>query len=240
MENIWKNFDFEAKDQDEQKQLAEKFRWFTDIINEEIINIVGEVPINIKYSSGEDGWWYTKISVLLNNQSAFDVNLDKDDKLILFQPFSNMNLNRVGESMKLLVFDTKVIFREYIQQMIKDYLVPLIDIHYKNHALKNTGKIKQTSKIDLSVVTEEWFKILFNSVTEEEMNSEEAKKVKIETVKNGLRINFTLDCGRYGSYKNNSVEINDRGNIIIQLYDTPVEGAIEHRLEERITKDITK
>jgi hypothetical protein len=246
--NIWKNDKYQNAMklyEKEQEELAKKFEWFTNIIKEEVTNIVGELSeLNFQYDLDDrDGRWFTsKICVNIKNESAFDISLDKNNKLILFHPFSNMDLNRVGEYIKTIKLDSEPIFRDYSRQMINHYLIPLVKTCYKAHVLKNMpNKLKnEMKKIDLSIVTPEWFKNIFNSITEDEMNGEEAKKVKIEKIDNGVKINFTMNCNRHGYYKNNHVEINDRGEIHCDFFETPVEGAIEHELEKRILKEIQK
>jgi murein L,D-transpeptidase YafK len=89
-------------------------------------------------------------------------------------------------------------------------------------------------KLDLSKMTDKVFKNIFNSVTEKQMNSEKAKKIKIEKSDTKLTINFDIDCNRYGYWKNNMVQINNSGDISIRLSDCPVQGAIEGHLKIKL------
>lgn len=73
------------------------------------------------------------------------------------------------------------------------------------------------------------------------MNGEIIQKVKIEKSDYGMNITFNLNCDRYGVYKNKSIQINNRGGVKVDLYDTPVEGCgIESQLKEEIYNILTK
>lgn len=233
MKNIWENFDFENKELEDKNKQA--FAWFINILKEEIENAVGEFPdLNIVINTGKDGWFYTKFSIGIVSRAAFDVNLDKNNKLILFQPFSNMDLYR-DKPIKTLSFEPELIFRDYVKQLIVSDLIPAINEWYKFKFINLPEKMKGSEKkIDLSKITKEWFKNVFDQVTEEQMNGETAKKIKIEQIGKELTINFDIDCDRYGYWKNHTVTINDRGNVSINLSDCPVEGAIESTLKRKL------
>ena len=240
--------------QEEQDKFAKQFEWFIDIIKEEVTNIVGDFPeLNIKISSKVSenplyNWNKSIISVGINAkglyqsaQEVFDIYLDENDQLVLFtEPFCRRNYGN-QEPIKTLIFDPKPIFRDYVKQMIVLELVPEIKSWYKSNSLKNMpSKMKVEEKFDLSKITKEWFKEIFYEATENCSNGESAKKIKIKTTDTTILIEFAVDCGRRGIHKDNTVEINDRGQVDVYLCELLEGGGIEDELEEKIIDFIKK
>lgn len=237
--------------QEEQDKLAKKFVWFIDIIKEEVNNIVGDFPeldINISTNSTQlhqHGWNESIISVGIKAQESyqgaqkiFDIYLGENDKLILFpEPFRNGYGNQ--DPIKTLIFESKTIFRDYVKQMITLELVPAIQSWYKSNSLKTMPtKMKVEEKFDISKITKEWFQNAFFEITEDYSNQETVRKVKIETTDTTVLIKFSVDCGRRGIHKYNTVEINNRGYIYVDLCEVIEGGDIEHQLEEKIEEFI--
>jgi hypothetical protein len=111
---------------------------------------------------------------------------------------------------------------------------------YKQNYIKDLpSKLIENKKINFSKLTTTWLIDKFHEISENEMNGETIENVTIEKTKKGLFITFDLDCDRMGFWKNKSIEINNRGNIVVNLEDTPVEGSgIESELKKSIEKII--
>ena len=73
------------------------------------------------------------------------------------------------------------------------------------------------------------------------MNGESIENLDYNFNDNGLIINFDVECGRAGLHRGCSLEINNRGNIKVDLDETPLDGCgIENELEDRIREIIEK
>jgi len=106
--------------------------------------------------------------------------------------------------------------------------------------------IKTESVYDLSFINDSWFKDIFDVITEDETNGEEATGIVVKPLfKNNATdksyaviIEFEIDCGRYGTWGLSTVKIDETGTIKINICDSPVEGAIEDSLKNSLLYEL--
>lgn len=236
MKNIFENYNFAEIDKlvaEERSKNETKMKIFLDIVNEEIDNLVGKFD-ELNVEPNERG-----ITILINRSVIFDLRIEDNNLLVNF------------DKIKLKINNLDVI-RDCVRQMIQQILIPEINILYKETTYDSSGhkvpfiknfpkKLKKVEKqLNFDAITKGWLRSTFKKISEELMNGEIIEKVKIEKTDYGMNIIFNLNCDRYGVYKNKSIQINNRGGVKVDLYDTPVEGCgIESQLEEEIYNIIT-
>ena len=99
------------------------------------------------------------------------------------------------------------------------------------------SKLIKTDKNDLSKITKDWLIDEFHNITSDVMNGETIENVKITGNKKEITITFELNCGRYGTYKNLYIIVNDRGGMEFDLSE--IEGSdVEFMLKESIQNKI--
>ena len=81
-----------------------------------------------------------------------------------------------------------------------------------------------TKRPNFSKLTEDWLKENFFEISEDIMNGEKIENIKIKESDDNLEILFDVDCGRYGLHRNCGLKISNKGNIKIDIDDTPLEG----------------
>lgn len=245
-ENIFENFDFGSCPPEQEEDLNERFSWFINIINDEIKENIGNLPelsIEPHVRSNENDWCHYEINIYINRSGIFTIYLDENNYLILESPFLNHHQS-YGEEAVYLKFNPELIFKDYCHQMINDKLIPRIKELYEIKFIKELPEKlldKKEKKLDFSKLTEEWLENKFNEISEDIMNGETIENIKINETNGKLKIIFDVDCDRSGTWKNNSIEINNRGSITVRLDDTPLEGCgIEDELKSEIKKLITE
>jgi len=158
----------------------------------------------------------------------------KNGKIMMRSPFTNDNL----------LFDNLEFFKEYTSQIFEQLKKELISLYKKGFI--NTlpdgivDKPKNINLVNLCVVD---FYEIFNRCAKENGNSEKCEDVKMQILEKtkynpkSLKIDFAVDCNRYGLFRNKSISISERGNINIDLMDTPLEGGdVEYSLKEELSK----
>ncbi len=139
-------------------------------------------------------------------------------------------------------FDNEDMFESYVRMNIDKIVIPQIKEFYKRGNFKKLPTLLEDNslKLDFSKLTKEWLITEFYNISDDIMNGETMENVKIKKSKNLLNITFDVECHPYGLHRNNTISINDKGYIKIDLDDTPIEGCgIETELSKRITKLIT-
>lgn len=148
-------------------------------------------------------------------------------------PFTNDNL----------LFDNLEFFKEYTSQIFEQLKKELISLYKKGFINTLPDGIAEPKKIDLVNLCVADFYEIFNRCAEENGNSEKCEDVKVEILEKTrynpklLKIDFAVDCNRYGLFRHKSISITERGNINIDLMDTPLEGGdVEYSLKEELSK----
>lgn len=84
---------------------------------------------------------------------------------------------------------------------------------------------------------EKWLVNKFYELSEEHANSESIDEIEING-KDPMVITFSIDCGRYGLHRNNTIRITKDKKVIINM-DGPLEGSgVESGLKEAIEEKI--
>ena len=97
-------------------------------------------------------------------------------------------------------------------------------------------KIEQL--FDFIKINKKWFKKTFETISEEHSNSETIENIKIVDKNGGKEITFSVECGCGGIHKDNTITINDRGYISMNLSEIINGGDIDGRLEIAIKEAI--
>lgn len=239
--NIWDNFDFKGmqKEVDTKvkvkksldKDLNDLFKEYVAIIKEEFYKAYQDtLKISIDVRSER-----IHINFVLDGGSRMSfetIFTTKDGKYCLFGFHDELPY----------AFDDKPMFRNYIRQMIIKNGHSFIKKLYKQNAIKELPKILVSSKpkINLSNITSDKFKSIFESLSESEMNGETVEDISITKEKSKVVVMFSIDCGRSGLHRGCTLTANDRGDVSVDMYDTPLEGSgVDSGLEEDILKLIT-
>lgn len=226
--NIWSGFDFKSEVVSKKEIMKEDlFKEYVDIIKEEFHKSYEDtITISINVSPER-----IHINFLVNKSymSFETIFTTKDGKFCLFGFRDDLGYS----------FDDKSMFRSLIQQMIIKKGHSLVKKLYKQNAIKELPKIlvSDKPKIDLSKITSDNFKSIFETLSDEEMNGETVEDITILKEKSKVVVGFSINCGRYGFHKGCELSVNDRGDVSVDMYDTPLEGSgVDSGLEEEILK----
>jgi hypothetical protein len=224
--NIFESYDFgklKREAEIKEQSLKEKYADFLIIINELLSQNVGDIErLNIRCSDD-------RISVGVRTMFIVDV-LIKDDKFIIREEFTSLRLEF-----------SKEVFPEYFFQIINLKIVPFVKNAYQRGSIEALPeKIKCHSEFDLSKITETWLKETFYEISSDWGNSETIRKIKIKQKEQGLKISFTLECGRYGTYSDNTVTVSNRGYVNTSFAEIIEGGDIESRFRKAIANLIKK
>ena len=217
----------------QKKEFEIKYDKFLTIVKEELSNLVGDFDeLSIKCDM-------RGITILIHRSNCLTFYIE-DDCFLVGPIYS-----RQGK-IKISSLET---FREVVIQLINDEFIPTIYDLYKKTTYNEDGHqipfiktlpsklVKKDNKLDFNLITKEWLTEKFYEISSDVMNGEYIENVLSQKLKDGLFITFDVNCGRYGLYRNHSISIGNRGEIKIDLFDTPVEGCgIESGLEEEIEK----
>ena len=215
--------------------------------NEKYINILSELSDemigkdSIGFYSNEDN---TRISINFKNNLGVKYGIhtiETENGYFILNAWRDIKF-------KFNSIDT---FIDMAKQIIENIIKPAILELYKDNVISKIPEKMETPiiNIDLSKITEEWLIEKFNEVSEEESNGEEMEEgIKIEKYYNlpsgassasqkfedGIKIEFSIDCGRRGVHRDNSIHINNKGKVNINLCEMLEGGGIESNLIEKI------
>lgn len=146
-----------------------------------------------------------------------------------------LRVNYGRSEIKIYTEDTSILMK-LVDKIFDDYCIPMLMTLYKTKVIDKLPKsIKYTPlKINFNNVTIESFKQAFYESTDNVINGETAEEVKINIVEDKLRIDFNVDCGRRGIHRHNSVIINDRGDIRVELCEAIEGGGVETLLQTKL------
>lgn len=107
---------------------------------------------------------------------------------------------------------------------------------YKIRKKKLEEKKNEFFEPNMEELTNDWLISTFYDISEDIMNGESMEDIVISETKDNFIIKFTLNCDRYGFYKNQEIKINKaKKKVSVNVDDTPIEGCgIEQELSERI------
>ncbi len=108
-------------------------------------------------------------------------------------------------------------------------IVKILNDHWKDP--------KYSSKSPDLVEFEKWMVDTFLEISAEHGNSETIDEIEI-IGKNPMIVSFSLDGGRAGIHKDNSIEITKGGKVTMELCELIEGGDIEHHLKIAIEKKI--
>jgi hypothetical protein len=171
-----------------------------------------------------------RVSISIENM-AYETFIFKDGFL----------LNRHGREKDFLIKDSRVT-EDIIRQILENNLVSTIyDLYRKSYLTTLPSKLSiPETTLEFSKITGEWLTENFEDISDDVMNGESIENVRFEEKNGGLIIKFDVDY-RYGLHRNKGIKISERGNITIDLDETPIEGCgIEEELKERIRELIEK
>jgi hypothetical protein len=86
----------------------------------------------------------------------------------------------------------------------------------------------------------EWLINKFYEISEYEGNGETIEDVEFKKNGDGVKITFSLNCGRYGTHKNNYIRISREDGVYLSLDEILEGGGVEAELEEAIIEKINE
>lgn len=202
---------------------------FIKVINEELLNIIGEFDsIFVREDNG------------LILQTTEPRHLFKDFEYFHFDnDFWYLTKEDRYRGDIQLKIDNLDIFRQYVQKVITQRVVPYMVSIYNNGVIDELPpkiNVETENNLDYSRITPEGFRKVFNSIADE-YNDEIFGDVSIEETVLGreLRIDFMLDTNsHWGIQKHNCVYIYKRGTVDISLSEPLEDSELVYALEEEL------
>lgn len=202
---------------------------YIDIINEMATEKYGE-GIILCESNSDDTRLHISIKLKISTYHVFSFRT-KDGKYLLEIPDLGKGFSQRGE-IGLDCFET---FKTIVNEVFDSKCTLSIIEFYQKYCIDVLPKcIPVKDDYDLTLITADIITELFNEAADDVLNGETVETITVSNDKNKVVFNFSVDCGRSGTHKYNSVIINKRGDIDVTLANI-IEGCgIERHIIEKL------
>ena len=130
--------------------------------------------------------------------------------------------------------DSMDVFKTYFEVLWEKFINPKLVSYFKSKFIDHLPNGEVATIPNFNKITSENFSKIFYEVASDYSNSEVAENIIIENINDDLIISFDIYENRYGTHKENSIKITNRGSVIVNLCEKFEGSDIEYQLGKRI------